>query len=263
MQECAYEHWHRMLFARFLAENGPARSSRNPAWPITLDEVQELAREKATDWLALASDYRRADAAADLPPGRSGARDRAAAGERGRSWRTCSKGLPRAVFDADDSLGWVYQFWQAEQEGRGQQVRGEDRRGRAAGGHAALHRGLHGPLPAPQHARRVVGRQGAGREARAGDVGATSEDELRAACERRRHRLDLSALRPRQPKTERRAWRPAAGTFEGWPKAAKDFTVLDPCMGSGHFLVFALPILVAFRTRRKGSLCREPSPSRC
>ena len=47
-------------------------------------------------------------------------------------------------------------------------------------------------------------------------------------------------------------WRPAAGTFEGWPKAAKDITVLDPCMGSGHFLVFALPILVAMRMQEEG-----------
>ena len=29
-------------------------------------------------------------------------------------------------------------------------------------------------------------------------------------------------------------------------------TVLDPCMGSGHFLVFALPILVAFRMAEEG-----------
>ncbi len=42
-------------------------------------------------------------------------------------------------------------------------------------------------------------------------------------------------------------WRPAAGTFAGWPTAAKDLTVLDPCMGSGHFLAFALPMLVALR----------------
>jgi hypothetical protein len=47
-------------------------------------------------------------------------------------------------------------------------------------------------------------------------------------------------------------WRPAAGVFGGWPKAAKDITVLDPCMGSGHFLVFALPILVAFRRAEEG-----------
>ena len=28
--------------------------------------------------------------------------------------------------------------------------------------------------------------------------------------------------------------------------------MLDPCMGSGHFLVFALPILVAFRRAEEG-----------
>jgi hypothetical protein len=42
-------------------------------------------------------------------------------------------------------------------------------------------------------------------------------------------------------------WRPAAGTFDGWPRFAREITLLDPCMGSGHFLVFALPMLVAFR----------------
>ena len=43
-------------------------------------------------------------------------------------------------------------------------------------------------------------------------------------------------------------WRPAAGTFPGWPQTAAEIRVLDPCMGSGHFLVFALPILAALRT---------------
>ncbi|MBI5639903.1 MAG: N-6 DNA methylase, partial [Nitrospirae bacterium] len=40
--------------------------------------------------------------------------------------------------------------------------------------------------------------------------------------------------------------------FDGWPKEAKNITLLDPCMGSGHFLVFALPILVAFRMAEEG-----------
>ena len=31
--------------------------------------------------------------------------------------------LPAEVFTADDALGWVYQFWQSEAEGRGQRVR--------------------------------------------------------------------------------------------------------------------------------------------
>src|SRR5271156_1702057 len=56
VQECAYEHWHRMLFARFLAETG-LLIEPDSGIAITLDEVQELAREKATDWLELASDY--------------------------------------------------------------------------------------------------------------------------------------------------------------------------------------------------------------
>jgi len=42
-------------------------------------------------------------------------------------------------------------------------------------------------------------------------------------------------------------WLPAAGTFDGWPKSARLIRLLDPCMGSGHFLVFALPLLVRLR----------------
>jgi hypothetical protein len=30
-------------------------------------------------------------------------------------------------------------------------------------------------------------------------------------------------------------WTPAAGTFDRWPKTAKELKCLDPCMGSGHF----------------------------
>src|SRR3984893_18602946 len=56
VQECAYEHWHRMLFARFLAETDLLIEPKSGV-AITLDEVQELAREQATDWLELASEY--------------------------------------------------------------------------------------------------------------------------------------------------------------------------------------------------------------
>jgi len=45
VQECAYEHWHRMLFARFLAETD-LLIEPDSGVAITLDEVQELAREK-------------------------------------------------------------------------------------------------------------------------------------------------------------------------------------------------------------------------
>jgi hypothetical protein len=40
---------------------------------------------------------------------------------------------------------------------------------------------------------------------------------------------------------------PAAGTFEGWPKTLAEFTMLDPCCGSGHFLVAGFNLLVPLR----------------
>ena len=33
--------------------------------------------------------------------------------------------------------------------------------------------------------------------------------------------------------------RPAAGAFDAWPDRLADLKVLDPCCGSGHFLVAA------------------------
>ena len=52
--ECAYEHWHRMLFARFLAETNLLIEPES-GMDITLEDCQELARERGEDWLELAS----------------------------------------------------------------------------------------------------------------------------------------------------------------------------------------------------------------
>ena len=60
-----------------------------------------------------------------------------------------------------------------EEEGGGQQERRQDRRADPAGGDAAVHRGLHGPVPAAQHDRGLVvcparDQGAAGRRGRAG-----------------------------------------------------------------------------------------------
>ena len=47
-------------------------------------------------------------------------------------------------------------------------------------------------------------------------------------------------------------WRPAAGTFPGWPQRAAEITYLDPCCGSGHFLVEAFAILAGLRQAEEG-----------
>lgn len=250
VQECAYEQWHRMLFARFLAETDLLIEPESGV-AIALDEVQELAREKATDWLPLASDYaermlpqifRKDDPVLEIamPP------------ETRSQMEDLLKGLTKPVFEADDSLGWVYQFWQADkkEEINDAEVKiGADE------------------LPAVTQLftedyivlfllHNTLGAWWAGKLLAGNPTLATSapdEASLRLAC--KVGDIDWTYLRFVRDKADdgtEAPWRPAAGVFEGWPKAAKDLTVLDPCMGSGHFLVFALPILVAFRMAEEG-----------
>ena len=53
------------------------------------------------------------------------------------------------------------------------------------------------------------------------------------------------------------AWRPVAGTFVKWPRRAADLRILDPCCGSGHFLVEALQLLVPLRMEEEGVATEE------
>ncbi|PWC39740.1 SAM-dependent methyltransferase [Azospirillum sp. TSO35-2] len=241
--EVAYEHWHRMLFARFLAENDLLIDD---GLALTLADVQELAREQGKDWLDLAAGYaqhmlpeifRTEDPALALPlppETRSALEDRL-------------KALPPAVFQADDSLGWVYQFWQGDEKDR------VNKSGEPIGAKE---------LPAVTQLftedymvlfllHNTLGAWWAGKVLAANPAlaaGAADEAELRAACAL--PGVDWTYLRfVREAREDggESGWRPAAGTFPGWPGDAKGITILDPCMGSGHFLVFALPILVALR----------------
>jgi hypothetical protein len=50
---------------------------------------------------------------------------------------------------------------------------------------------------------------------------------------------------------------PAAGMFEEWPNILKEFTALDPCCGSGHFLVSAFNLLVPLRMQEEGLSARD------
>jgi hypothetical protein len=52
----AYEQWHRMLFARFLAENGLLIHPEYRA-PVTLEECAEIARARGLDQWEVAAEY--------------------------------------------------------------------------------------------------------------------------------------------------------------------------------------------------------------
>ena len=253
VRECAYEHWHRMLFARFLAE-AELLIYPETGVPVTLGEAKELARELGGDWLTLTGAwaermlpqiFRAGDPVFDikLP---SETRD---------ELEELLEGLPRAVFLADDSLGWVYQFWQADQKNAinesGVKIGADELPAVTqlfTEDYMVLFL-LHNTLGAWWAGKALAARPDLARSA-------GSEEELREAC--KVGDVEWTYLRFVREEGEDGApgpWRPAAGAFAGWPGAAKDVTVLDPCMGSGHFLVFALPILAALRMTEEGLAC--------
>ena len=250
--EVAYEHWHRMLFARFLAENQLLIEPESDV-AVSLPECEELAQEQGQDRWTLAGRF-----AERMLPGVFRSRDPALeaplAPEARQELQRLLESLPAAVFTARDALGWTYQFWQAERKDAvnksGVKIGAEE-------------------LPAVTQLfterymvlfllHNTVGAWRAGRIlAENPELAATaaSEDELRRAVRLEAHGgYDFAYLRfVREPRDGDAAdrpsgpWRPAAGAFAGWPRAAAELRVLDPCCGSGHFLVECLDLLVRLR----------------
>ena len=114
--ECAYEHWHRLLFARFLAENNLLMHPDGIG--VTLAECDELAPDEGLpDGWAVAARY-----AARMLPQIFRPDDPLLqvilAPESRQALERKIADLPHSVFLADDSLGWVYQFWQARRKDR-------------------------------------------------------------------------------------------------------------------------------------------------
>ncbi|MEI6425433.1 MAG: transposase, partial [Lentisphaerota bacterium] len=114
-ERIAYDHWHRLLFARFLAENDLLISPDHGVG-VSMSDCDDLAPELGMrDGWEVAARF----AARMLPQifrvdDPSGAvlfapEDRAAL-------RKLVIELPREIFLADDALGWVYQFWQAQRK---------------------------------------------------------------------------------------------------------------------------------------------------
>ena len=250
--EVAYEQWHRMLFARFLAENGVLVEPRSGV-SITVEECEELARERGVDPHALAAQF-----AQEALPGvfRVGdpALDVTFAPETRQVLQRLLDGLPSVVFTADDSLGWTYQFWQtkSKDEINASEVKiGADEL-------PAVTQLFTEPYMVQFLFHNTIGAWHAGNVLRdrpgLADT-ARSEDELRQAV-----RLDaqdgydfefLRFVRDPQDDDEEGSptgkWRPAAGTHDGWPKSAREIKILDPCCGSGHFLTEGLQLLVRLR----------------
>ncbi len=241
IHECAYEHWHRMLFARFLAENQLLIHEKE-GMPVTLAECDELAvDEGAPDGWALAARY-----AAHMLPQIFRPDDPvlqiAFAPEHKRALEKLVTELPTDVFTASDSLGWCYQFWQAERKkevNKSEVPIGADELPSVTQLFTEDYMVdflLDNTLGA-WHAGNVLAANPKLAE------NAKNEEELRQTvglpgCPWRYLRFVVR-------KDDK--WTPASGTFDGWPKTIRDLRCLDPCMGSGHFVVAMFEKLVALR----------------
>ena len=237
VSEVAYEHWHGMLFARFLAENDlllmPGTTTA-----ISLEEVEEIAREEKRDWLAVVSGY----AEAMLPQifrSDDPALEVVLPRETRNELEQIVRGFDRDVFIASDSLGWVYQFWQAD---RKEEVNASGRK-IGADELPAVTQLFTEDYMVDFLLDNTLGAWHAGKVLAVNPSlakSAESEEELRNAV----------AL-PGCPWTFLRfvrnegRWIPAAGTFESWPQTARELRCIDPCMGSGHFIVAMFERLVA------------------
>ena len=116
-EDAAYEHWHRLLFTRFLAENNMLHDD-DPVTPspVTLEDCEELAPDMdAKDGFELACRF-----ASRILPGVFRTNDPVfeltLALNDQVELRGLLDSLPGEVFTADDSLGWTYQFWQTQRK---------------------------------------------------------------------------------------------------------------------------------------------------
>ena len=238
VEEIAYEQWHRMIFARFLAENDLLMfddGSGTPL-PIALDDAAELAEE-----LGVGSKWDLAsECAAKMLPGvfRPDTLSFKVkfAPDKVRGLEELLEGLASETFSASDSLGWIYQFWQKERKDAVNASEVKIGAKELAPVTQLFTENymvsflLDNTLGAWYAAPKLKGRNFA------------TEQEARAAVAT--EEIPLAYLRLIKDGTE---WRPASGSFEKWPSSLSEFSMLDPANGSGHFLVATLLMLVPMR----------------
>jgi hypothetical protein len=228
IEECGYEQWHRMLFARFLAENDLLIHPEHGV-ALTLEDCEEIAHDRdGTDRWLVASEF-----ASAMLPGIFRSDDPVLqvtlAPEGQQRLEEILAGLPSAVLTSEDGLGWVYQYWQSKKK---KEVNAS---GRKIGGVDIA------PVTQLFTENYMV------RFLLENTLGAwwASRGAAGSLIEKWEYlRFDEEG-------------KPAAGKFTGWPETIAEVTVMDPCCGSGHFLVVAFEMLRKMRMEAEGLSAAE------
>ncbi|MFQ2075346.1 Eco57I restriction-modification methylase domain-containing protein [Aeromonas veronii] len=247
LAEMAYEQWHRMLFARFLEQNNLLMYDAYT--PVTLDECAELLEEEpdcASAWelagrlaAKMLPQVFRVDSpvlAVRLPINHQ------------RTLEGLIMALSPAVFEAQDSLGWCYQFWQSK---RKEEV---NKSGVPIGADelSPVTQLFTEPYMVSFLLDNALGAWWAKRR--------LTDDHLRHASDEQELReraaiegVPLTYLRfVKVTDTQGDLWQPAGGWYDAWPENISELKTLDPCCGSGHFLVALFLMLVPMRMHLEG-----------
>ena len=300
VHECAYEHWHSMLFARFLAENHLLIEPESGI-AVTLEECEELGKDEDLDKWGMAARFAHQMLPQVFRPAHPAFEVRFAREHR-LKLESLIESLSADIFVAADALGWVYQFWQSRK--KDEVNRSGDKIGadelpavtqlftepymvaflldntlgawwaarrltdddlRVSSDEAELRRkaAVPGvPLEYLRFVRRGASAEGARRQSEGADI--NSDGHVRAG-------VSDNSLTPADSsgvavdasqgmhvqETEPGFWYPAAGSFDRWPEPVGELRILDPCCGSGHFLVAAFSMLVPMRMEREGLSARD------
>ncbi|QXC29693.1 SAM-dependent DNA methyltransferase [Aeromonas sp. FDAARGOS 1409] len=247
LAEMAYEQWHRMLFARFLEQNNLLMYDAYT--PVTLDECAELLEEEpdcASAWelagrlaAKMLPQVFRVDSpvlAVRLPINHQ------------RTLEGLIMALLPAVFEAQDSLGWCYQFWQTKRKKEvndsGVPIGADEL--------SPVTQLFTEPYMVSFLLDNALGGWWAKRR--------LTDDHLRHASDEQELReraaipgVPFSYLRfVKVTDSEGERWQPAGGWYDAWPEDISELKTLDPCCGSGHFLVALFLMLVPMRMHLEG-----------
>ncbi|NLE01058.1 MAG: type II restriction endonuclease subunit M, partial [Fibrobacter sp.] len=229
--ELAYEYWHKMLFAKFLEANGLLMHPDGVA--VTMDECEELAKEEGySDKWDIAANFASKMLPAIFRPEDPLMQISFSPDDRIKL-EEILEGLDNYIFTADDALGWVYQFWQSEAKDAinksGDKIDGKKL--------PAVTQLFTEPYMVHFLIDNTIGAWWVSR-----NPGVKPP-------------VKFEYLRFLEDGT------PAAGKFEGWPDRTSEITTMDPCMGSGHFVVSLFNILVNLRMHEEG-LTKEVATDR-
>lgn len=250
INEMSYEHWHRMLFARFLEQSNLLMYE--PGTPVSLQDCVDLAEEEPDikdGWeLAgrLAQKMLPQIFRADSP-----VFEVKLSINHVNALEELIAALDKATFQASDSLGWCYQFWQNKKK---KQV---NESGVKIGAKelSPVTQLFTEPYMVSFLLDNALGAWWAKRRLSQDDLlTATSEQELRELAAIPGVPLEYLRFTKAENKDEegahspeKAAWSCAAGDFDKWPEHLSELKTLDPCCGSGHFLVAKFLMLVPMR----------------